>query len=398
MRKLRALLGDLSRSRRQAGRRDVPRRRAWQRTDRCAGASWRRLAGECAPGRSQRGHAGWAGSGRWRHSPMVLRQCAFSLRANPRHDVAGLSKTIALAEPILAGLGFTGARVATIETDDPDALGEALRAIAPDGRRSQARHVFGQPAASATCMRLRLRELHRGSAGAGRRHRAAGRRAVRHGRGRMSKAARCASPACRPARPARFRTIPSGRCCASPKMPACNAGFARRPARRRSSALKPQIDFRAATAMSRVIKQEEPSECIRCGKPFGVKSTVERVIAKLEGKHWMYQRLKQTARRHPNVRGLPRRGNGRRAIRSVRRAGAPAPAHDRRLFARARGKGRELITSSSSSSSPLSPRIRPAPDGLRPTRSSARASWCRAYNVQARSRTISKPSLASIRS
>ncbi len=38
-----------------------------------------------------------------------------------------------------------------------------------------------------------------------------------------------------------------------------------------------------------MIKQEEPFCCIRCDKPFGVKSTIERVIAKLEGKHWMYQ-------------------------------------------------------------------------------------------------------------
>ena len=54
---------------------------------------------------------------------------------------------------------------------------------------------------------------------------------------------------------------------------------------------KPQteIDFRAATALARVIKQEEPAECIRCGKPFGVKSSVERVIAKLEGTHWIYK-------------------------------------------------------------------------------------------------------------
>jgi ferredoxin len=57
--------------------------------------------------------------------------------------------------------------------------------------------------------------------------------------------------------------------------------------------LKPQLDFRAATAMSRVIKQEEPFECIRCGKPFGVKSSVERVLAKLEGKHWMFKDSKQ---------------------------------------------------------------------------------------------------------
>ena len=53
--------------------------------------------------------------------------------------------------------------------------------------------------------------------------------------------------------------------------------------------LTPQIDFRAATATSRIIKQEEPFECIRCGKPFGVKSSVERVVAKLEGQHWMFK-------------------------------------------------------------------------------------------------------------
>ena len=53
--------------------------------------------------------------------------------------------------------------------------------------------------------------------------------------------------------------------------------------------LTPQIDFRAATAMSRVIKQEEPFLCIRCSKPFGTKSSVERVAAKLEGRHWMFK-------------------------------------------------------------------------------------------------------------
>src|SRR4029077_4756781 len=53
--------------------------------------------------------------------------------------------------------------------------------------------------------------------------------------------------------------------------------------------LKPQLDFRSATAPARVLKEEEPFPCIRCGKPFGVKSTIERVVAKLEGKHWMFK-------------------------------------------------------------------------------------------------------------
>jgi len=52
--------------------------------------------------------------------------------------------------------------------------------------------------------------------------------------------------------------------------------------------LRPQLDFRAATAGARVLKEEEPFHCIRCGKPFGVKSTIERVTEKLAGRHWMF--------------------------------------------------------------------------------------------------------------
>ena len=55
----------------------------------------------------------------------------FLVRAKPRHDLTGLTHTVALAQPILAGLGFSGVRVATIETDDPDALGDTLRAMSP---------------------------------------------------------------------------------------------------------------------------------------------------------------------------------------------------------------------------------------------------------------------------
>jgi ferredoxin len=52
--------------------------------------------------------------------------------------------------------------------------------------------------------------------------------------------------------------------------------------------LEPQLDFEAWKAPRRVVKQEEPFHCIRCDAPFGTKSTVERIVAKLEGKHWMF--------------------------------------------------------------------------------------------------------------
>lgn len=215
----------------------------------------------------------------------------FLTRAKPRHDVAGLYKTVALAEPILAGLGFNGARVATIETDDPDALGDTLRAIAPlDGSAKPA--TFSATGRKREVMRLALRELH------------------------------AAAPAPVDIVPlpegAPFGTVevnvegctlclscvsacPTGALSDNPEQPmlrfaedACvQCGLCKATCPEKVISLKPQIDFRAATAMGRIVKQEEPAECIRCGKPFGVKSSVERVIAKLEGKHWMYKDSKK---------------------------------------------------------------------------------------------------------
>ena len=106
----------------------------------------------------ERGHASWAGSNRggcflWCDNRTL------SHSGQTRHDVAGLHKTVALAEPILKGLGFNGTRVATIETDDPDSLSEKLRMIAPMG--SPARMAtFSATGRKREVMRLALRELH----------------------------------------------------------------------------------------------------------------------------------------------------------------------------------------------------------------------------------------------
>ena len=64
------------------------------------------------------------------------------LRARPRHDVAGLTRTIALAEPILAGLGFGTGRIATIEVDDPELLGCNAARNPHDGDRRRGPRAF----------------------------------------------------------------------------------------------------------------------------------------------------------------------------------------------------------------------------------------------------------------
>jgi ferredoxin len=208
-------------------------------------------------------------------------------RARPRHDVTGLMQTVALAQPILLGLGFEGERVATIETDDPEALGTALGAVAamPAAPRPA---TFVPSGRKRDVLRVALRELHRaapapvdvvalpGEAPFG---------AVEIDAGGCTLCLACVS-AC-----------PTGALSDNPERPtlrftedACvQCGLCRATCPEKVVKLRPQLDFRAATASPRTLKEEEPFSCIRCGKPFGVKSTIERVTAKLAGQHWMYR-------------------------------------------------------------------------------------------------------------
>ena len=211
----------------------------------------------------------------------------FLLRAKPRHDVTGLRRTIELAEPILSGLGFNASAVATIETDDPDELGGALSRLNP-GIAVLQPASFMPVGGKRDVQRLALRELHRAA---------------------PSPVDVIALPAGAP-----FGAVdvnvegctlclscvsacPTGALSADPERPmlkftedACvQCGLCAATCPEKVITLRPQIDFHAATARARVIKEEEPFHCIRCDKPFGVKSTIERVTAKLEGKHWMFK-------------------------------------------------------------------------------------------------------------
>jgi ferredoxin len=210
----------------------------------------------------------------------------FLLRARTLHDISGLSQTMAMADAIVSGLGFLGRRVATIETDDPDVLGEALRAIEPAA-------AVDRPAAFKTVgkrrdlLRFALQELHRVApaptdvislperAPLG---------AISVDVDGCTLCLSCVS------------VCPTGALRDDPERPvlkfvedACvQCGLCESTCPEKVITLKPQIDFRAARAPPQIIKEEEPALCIRCNKPFGVKSTIEKIAAKLEGRHWMY--------------------------------------------------------------------------------------------------------------
>ena len=206
------------------------------------------------------------------------------LRAKPRHDITGLTRTIALAQPILAALGYGSA--AAIETDDPDTFGELLRAIEPHAA-SPRPASFSAVGPKREVTRLALRELHRAAQtpvdvvalpnGAP------------FGAVEIDVAGCTLCLAC-------VSACPTGALGDDPERPllrfsedACvQCGLCKATCPEKVISLVPRLDFRAATAISRTLKEEEPFHCIRCGKPFGVKSTIERVTAKLAGQHWMY--------------------------------------------------------------------------------------------------------------
>jgi len=211
----------------------------------------------------------------------------FLLRGRARHDTTGLLRTIALAQPILAGLGFAGERVAAIETDDPDTLGQVLRAIAPAD--STPRPASFQPVgAKRDVLRLALRELHQAAP--------VPVDIVALPQGAPFGAVQVNAEGCTLCLSC-VSACPTGALLDDPERPmlrfvedACvQCGLCQATCPEKVITLTPQIDFRAATASARVLKEEEPFQCISCGKPFGVKSTIERVAAKLEGRHWMFK-------------------------------------------------------------------------------------------------------------
>ncbi|AJA60294.1 4Fe-4S binding protein [Bradyrhizobium japonicum] len=210
----------------------------------------------------------------------------FLLRAKPRHDLTGLSRTITMAQAILAGLGFAGRRVATIETDDPDALGEQLRAVEPLATVSQPA-TFRTVGKRRDLLRFALSELHRVAPSPT--------DVIALPQGAPLGAITVNTDGCTLCLSC-VSVCPTGALRDDPERPvlkfvedACvQCGLCQSTCPEKVITLKPQIDFRASRAQAQLIKEEEPALCIRCGKPFGIKSTITRIAAKLEGRHWMY--------------------------------------------------------------------------------------------------------------
>lgn len=53
-------------------------------------------------------------------------------------------------------------------------------------------------------------------------------------------------------------------------------------------AYEPRFDLSDAALSQKTLHEEEPAACIECGALFGVQSTIDKIVEKLEGKHSMF--------------------------------------------------------------------------------------------------------------
>jgi ferredoxin len=206
--------------------------------------------------------------------------------AKPKHEFSGIAANITIANLLTHALGYGPDVCGLIEADDPDILASALGELVPGIALPQPA-TFLPVGKKRQVLENTMVELHRAA---------------------PTPVDRVALPAGAP-----FGSLdvnvdgctlclscvsacPTGALSDSEDKPALyfnesacvQCGLCAATCPEQVITLLPQLDFNAWRAPRRLVKEEEPYHCISCGKPFGTRSTVERIVAKLEGKHWMF--------------------------------------------------------------------------------------------------------------
>ena len=212
---------------------------------------------------------------------------AFLTPAKPKHDLLPLTKTIALGQMLLPSLGYDAGILTHIATDDPDALRSALDTLpmGPAGERAVA--SFQPTGSKRQVMMLALREWHS--------HAPAQPASIALPAGAPFGSVTVDATGCTLCLSC-VSACPADALIANPDRPELSfredlcvqCGLCQATCPEKVITLEPRLNFAAIAAPPVIKKQEEPYACDNCGTLFGVKSTIERIKAKLDGKHWMF--------------------------------------------------------------------------------------------------------------
>ncbi|MBM3567027.1 MAG: 4Fe-4S ferredoxin, partial [Alphaproteobacteria bacterium] len=194
-------------------------------------------------------------------------------------NVAPFADEIAVADTVMAGLGYGAGRAGLIETPDPDALAKALSAPAPGGVATPA--AFKAAGRKRQIIQPALSHLHAQApkpvetiplpAGAS------------FGRVIVDAQGCTLCLSC-------VGACPTGALKDNPEKPQLSfaeslcvqCGLCRATCPEKVIGLEPRLSFAAAARTHQVVKEEEPFHCIRCGRPFAAKSSIERIEEKLK--------------------------------------------------------------------------------------------------------------------
>jgi len=203
-----------------------------------------------------------------------------------RDDLGALAGQIGLAETVLVALGYGGGRLQVLLEQDPETVERALYAL---------RELAPMPSGDFLPMGDK-------------------RGLIRLALGHLAKAAPAPQQVVPLAAGAPFGAValdvagctlclacvgacPTGALQDNPELPqlrfqeqACvQCGLCKATCPEKVITLVPRLNLAPAATSAVVLKEEPPFACINCGKPFGTRSLVERVLERLAMKHSMFQ-------------------------------------------------------------------------------------------------------------
>ena len=221
------------------------------------------------------------------------KRMVFLCPPNQSDEVGALEKEIALAQALLNGMGYAGERVFEIAIDaDPDRL--ATRFALPCGTMPASPAIFEPVGSKRDVARSAISRL-LSDAPNGSQIIALPDTAP-YGRIQIDSDGCTLCLAC-------VSTCPANALSDNPDMPqvslteaACvQCGLCAVTCPEQVITLEPRYNATPQAMRPVVLHEEEPANCVSCGKPFGTKSSIERIREKLSGKHWMFQREDQIA-------------------------------------------------------------------------------------------------------
>ncbi len=218
-------------------------------------------------------------------------RCVLVPPQSRRDEMGSLLDQVHLANAFLEGLGYGDARIAVIDEADPDAIEGALHALAPLPATARSPGGFHTKASKRETARILLSKLHgHAPAPAAQIALPAG---APYGRIVVDTDGCTLCLSCVGACPANALSDNPDRPELSFTEAACvQCGVCVATCPEQVIRLEPRYDFTTAALGPQVIKTEEPFTCVSCGKPFGTKAAVEKVLARLEG-HSMFANSEQ---------------------------------------------------------------------------------------------------------